>query len=140
MKLTLMNGFTRLAFGMATLAITATAEEGRAIYTMDNATANRVLVFQRGVQGELTAAGSVDTGGAGTGAGLSSQGAVLLSRDNRWLFVCNAGSGEISVFAVTRNGLSLTDKTSSGGQMPVSLALRDNLLYALNAGGGVGGK
>src|SRR5262245_1286171 len=129
MKLTsLMNCFTRLALGIAVLAVTATAEEGGAIYTMDNAAANHVLVFPRGVHGQLTAAGSFDTGGAGTGAGLSSQGAVLLSRDNRWLFVCNAGSSEISVFAVTRNGLSLTDKTSSGGQMPVSLALRHNLL------------
>jgi 6-phosphogluconolactonase (cycloisomerase 2 family) len=142
MKLTLLiNCFTGLAIGMAALATSATAEESGAVYTMDNAAgANHVLAFQRGSQGALTPAGSFDTGGAGAGAGLSSQGAMLLSRDGRWLFVCNAGSSEISVFAVTRHGLSLTDKASSGGQMPVSLALRRNLLYALNAGGGVGGK
>jgi len=141
MKFTsLINWFARLAFGMAALVVSASAEEGGAIYTMDNAVPNHVLAFQRGVQGELTAAGSFETGGSGTGAGLSSQGAVLLSPDGHWLFVCNAGSSEISVFAVTRDGLSLTDRTSSGGQMPVSLAFRHNLLYALNAGGGVGDK
>src|SRR5262249_9696713 len=98
-----------------------------------------VLAFQRGVNGELTGAGSFATGGGGTGAGLSSQGAVVLSRDNRWLFVCNAGSSEISVLAITGNGWSLADKVSSRGQMPVSLALRHKLLYVLNAGGGTGG-
>jgi 6-phosphogluconolactonase (cycloisomerase 2 family) len=136
----LLSICTQFVFGMAAVALTATAEEGGAIYTMDNAAANHVLAFQRGVHGELRVAGSFSTSGAGTGAGLSSQGAVLLSSDNRWLFVCNAGSSEISVFAVTRQGVSLTGKTSSGGQMPVSLAVRHNLLYALNAGGGIGGK
>src|SRR5262245_50808107 len=135
MKLTsLVNYFNRLALGLAVLATTARAEERGAVYTMDNAAGNHVLAFQRGVNGELTGAGSFATGGAGTGAGLSSQGAVLLSRDNRWLFACNAGSSEISVLAITRNGLSLSDKVSSGGQMPVSLALRRNLLYVVNAG------
>jgi 6-phosphogluconolactonase (cycloisomerase 2 family) len=71
---------------------------------------------------------------------LSSQGSILLSRDNRWLFVCNAGSSEISVFAVSREGLTLTDIVDSGGQIPVSLTLRHNLLYVLNAGGGAGDK
>jgi 6-phosphogluconolactonase (cycloisomerase 2 family) len=123
------------------LATTATAEQRGAIYTMDNAAgANHVLAFQRGEDGELTAAGSFATGGAGTGAGLSSQGAVLLSRDNRWVFVCNSGSSEVSVLAVTPDGLALSDTVGSHGQMPVSLALRHNLLYVLNAGGGVGDK
>jgi 6-phosphogluconolactonase (cycloisomerase 2 family) len=134
-----MNYISGLGLGLALLATRATAEEGGAIYTMDNAaTANHVLAFQRGENGKLTSAGNFATGGAGTGAGLSSQGAIALSRDNRWLFVCNAGSSEISVLAVARNGLSLSDKVSSGGQMPVSLALRHNLLYVANAGGGVG--
>src|SRR5690349_14101715 len=109
------------ALGLATLATTALAQPKDAIYTMDNATAgNRVLAFQRAETGELASEGSFATGGTGTGAGLSDQGAILLSQDNRWLFVCNAGSSEISVLAVTRNGLSLADKVSSGGQMPVS--------------------
>ncbi len=142
MKLKLLiNCFAGLALGMAALAANAMPEESGAIYTMDNAAgANHVLAFERSSKGELKTVGSFATGGAGAGAGLSSQGAVLLSRDGRWLLVSNAGSSEISVFAVTQRGLHLTDKTSSVGQMPVSLALRHNLLYVLNAGGGVGGK
>jgi 6-phosphogluconolactonase (cycloisomerase 2 family) len=142
MKFTsLLRYYSGLAFSLALLAPTAKADEGGALYTMDNAAgANHVLIFERSENRGLTGAGSFATGGAGTGAGLSSQGSVLLSRDNRWLFVCNAGSSEISVFAVSREGLTLADKVDSGGQMPVSLALRQNLLYVLNAGGGAGGK
>jgi 6-phosphogluconolactonase (cycloisomerase 2 family) len=53
--------------------------------------------------------------------------------------VCNAGSDEVSVFAVSRHGLQLTDKVASGGQMPISLTFHENLLYVLNAGGYLGG-
>src|SRR5436190_15263035 len=142
MKLTsLLRYCSGLAFSLALLAPTARADQGGALYTMDNESgANHVIAFNRAENGGPTGAGSFATGGAGTGAGLSSQGSLLLSRDGRWLFVCNAGSSEISVLAVTRDGLSLADKVNSGGQMPVSLALRHNLLYVLNAGGGVGDK
>jgi 6-phosphogluconolactonase (cycloisomerase 2 family) len=139
----LINRCSGLALGLALLATTAKADEVGALYTMDNAAAgNHVLAFQRDQTGQLTAGGSFVTGGAGTGtsAGLPSQGSVLLSRDGRWLFVCNAGSSELSVLAVSTEGLTLTDKVGSGGQMPLSLALRHNLLYVLNAGGLVGGQ
>jgi len=63
-----------------------------------------------------------------------------LSGDGRWLFVCNAGSSEVSVMAVSRNGLEVADKVSSGGKMPVSLSPHGDLLYVLNAGGLVGDK
>jgi len=103
---------------------------------MDNAaSANHVLVFQRAENGQITSVGSVTTGGTGTGAGLSSQGAVLLSHDGHWLFVCNAGSDEISVFEITPGNLQLVDKISSGGRLPLSLTQHHNLLYVLNAGG-----
>jgi 6-phosphogluconolactonase len=113
------------------------------VYTMDNAAgANHVLIFRQDDHGALQAAGSVATGGAGTGAnlGLPDQNAVVLSHDGKWLFVCNAGSDEISVFSTEQGGLQLVDKVSSAGQMPLSLALHHNLLYVLNAGGLVGGK
>ena len=110
-----------------------------AVYTMDNSTnGNNVLLFRRAGDGSLTPAGSFPTGGSGTSSGLANQGGVLLSRDGRWLFVCNAGSHEISVFAVTPNGLLLTEKVASEGRRPVSLTLHRNLLYVLNAGGAAG--
>jgi 6-phosphogluconolactonase len=137
--------FTKLCSGLglslALIGTTAKADEEGAVYTMDNAaSANHVLVFQRTENGQITSVGSVATGGTGTGAGLSSQGSVLLSQDRHWLFVCNAGSDEISVFAIARGGLQLADKVSSGGNLPLSLTQRHNLVYVLNAGGTVGDK
>ena len=127
--------------GLAVLGADARADDGGALCTMDNsASGNHVLAFSREENGRLFGQGSFATGGIGSGAGLSSQGSIALSLDGRWLFVCNAGSSEISVMAVTKNGLQLTDKVASGGIMPVSLALQRNLLYVLNAGGGAGDK
>jgi 6-phosphogluconolactonase len=110
-----------------------------AVYTMDNSVAgNNVLAFHRSADGSLTLAGAFPTGGTGTGTGLGNQSALILSRDARWLFACNAGSDEISAFAVTPGGLALSDKVKSEGRRPVSLTLRNGLLYVLNAGGAVG--
>src|SRR5689334_19204925 len=127
-----------LTLGLGLLAGTTRADEPGALYTMDNAAAgNHVLIFQRDEGGHLSNAGSVATGGSGTGTaqGLPSQSSVLLSHDGRWLFVCNPGSSEVSVLAISPRGVAVTDKVDSGGLMPVSLALRHNLLYVLNAGG-----
>jgi 6-phosphogluconolactonase len=127
--------------GLALLGTTAKADEDGVLYTMDNAVGdNHVMAFRREENGSLSAADSIATGGTGTGAGLSSQGSIVLSRDGRWLFVCNAGSSEVSVLSVSRKGLTVVAKASSGGKMPVSLALRDKLLYVLNAGGLAGDK
>jgi hypothetical protein len=142
-RLILTQCFLGLGLGLAVLAPTAMADDGGTLYTMDNAAgANHVLVLESHPNGNLTSGGSFATGGAGTGTaqGLPSQGSVLLSRDGRWLFVCNAGSSEISVFSVGWNGLTLVDKVASGGKMPVSLGLRHNLLYVVNAGGLAGDK
>src|SRR6266540_268852 len=110
-----------------------------ALFTMDNATdGNHVLVYSRAADGTLSFVGEFATGGVGTGAGLGNQGALILSRSGGWLFACNAGSDEISVFRVTPHGLQLTDKVGSGGRRPISLAVHRNLLYVLNAGGLVG--
>ena len=64
----------------------------------------------------------------------------MLSRSAQWLFAVNAGSHELSVFAVHKDGLELTDKLDSGGQRPVSLTQHGHLIYVLNAGGSVGGE
>jgi 6-phosphogluconolactonase len=106
------------------------------VYTLTNsATGNAVAVFQRADDGTLTPDGTVPTGGLGTGANLGSQGAVVLSDDGHELFAVNAGSDSISYFKVKRDGLDLQDTIASGGVRPVSLTVRDHVLYVLNAGG-----
>jgi 6-phosphogluconolactonase (cycloisomerase 2 family) len=107
-----------------------------AVYTMSNSSSgNAILMFHRAANGTLTAAGSFPTGGVGSGGGLGNQGALILSQNNRWLYAVNAGSNDISVFAVRTQGLELTDKVPSGGIQPISLTVDRDLLYVLNAGG-----
>lgn len=138
--------FRRLVVGavvMAALAValvvgvgSASADGGAgAVYTLSNATGgNEVLVFDRAADGTLTAAGRYATGGNGSGKGLGSQGAVVLSEDGTWLFAVNAGSNSVSVFRVRPNGLTLVDRQPSGGMAPISVTNRGSLLYVLNAG------
>jgi 6-phosphogluconolactonase (cycloisomerase 2 family) len=107
-----------------------------AVYVLTNAaTGNEVAIFHRAGDGTLTAAGSVPTGGLGTGAGLGSQGALAFGKGGKLLFAVNAGSNEISVFKVAKAGLTLVDRVASGGVMPISLTTHDDTLYVLNAGG-----
>ncbi len=48
----------------------------------------------------------------------------------------NAGSNDVSLFRVHPKGLRLSAVTSSGGMMPVSVAVHRDLVYVLNAGSG----
>lgn len=117
-------------------SVAAAGKSAGAVYTLSNAAAgNEVLVYDRAAGGQLAFAGAVPTGGLGSGAGLGSQSAVILSKNNRLLFAVNAGSNEISAFAVRPSGLELVDKVASGGETPISLDLHGDLLYVLNAGG-----
>src|SRR5688572_9164132 len=123
----------------STSPVFADDDEGsgrRAVYTITNAAeGNEVAVYERSADGSLTFMASYPTGGLGSGSGLGSQGAVILRENGRRLFVVNAGSNNISVFAVRRNGLELLDVVDSGGEMPISLTLHGRFLYVLNAGG-----
>lgn len=115
--------------------IVAAASEPGGVYTLTNSPAgNAVVAFDRAADGSLTFSGTFATGGLGTGASLASQGAVILSDNGRRLFAVNAGSSEISLFAVNPGGLALLDKVNSGGSNPVSLTVHQNLLFVLNAG------
>ena len=110
-------------------------DEGRvgAVYTMTNAAgSNEVVVFSRAVDGTLTPAGSFPTGGQGAGASLGTQGALRLVQ-NRLLLVSNAGTDDISVFAVKSTDLQLINRIAYGGTRPVSLTVHGRLLYVLNA-------
>ncbi len=112
-----------------------------AVYVATNdATANEVLVFNRFEDGRLELSPQVfPTGGRGTGAGLGNQGGVILSKDDRLLFVVNAGSDDFSVFRVLEDGLVLLEVVASSGRNPISLAQQGSHLFLLNAGGSVGG-
>ncbi len=112
------------------------------VYVNDNtAGTNTIGAFDRHADGTLTPeSGSPFTaGGAGTGAGLASQGAVQISPDGRFLIAVDAGSDQISVLRIRHNGsLRLVHHgvVSSGGALPVSLTIHDDLLYVANAGTG----
>lgn len=107
-----------------------------AVYLATNATAgNQVLVLARAGDGTLSPPQAFSTGGTGTGGGLGNQGGVVLAHGNRRLLVVNAGSNEISVFAVTSDGLELMDRVASGGIRPISVTVFRSLVYVLNAGG-----
>lgn len=107
-----------------------------AVYAMTNAAAgNAVAVFARAGDGSIALDRTVSTGGRGAGAGLGSQGSLVMSDDSKWLYAVNAGSDEISVFAVDRLKLTLTQHIASGGVHPISLTVHGDVLYVLNDGG-----
>src|ERR1700755_1502144 len=107
-----------------------------AVYVQTNdATGNEVTAFSRTQDGALAPLGRYPTGGRGTGSPhLASAGSVVLSDDDRWLLVVNAGSDELSLFAVQPDGLRLADRTGSGGSKPTSVAVSGTLVYVLNNG------
>ncbi len=112
---------------------------GGAVYTMSNAVSgNEILTFDRAPDGSLSAAGAVATGGTGSGSTLSgAQGALVMSRHHRLLFAVNAGSDQISLFAIEHDGgLRLIDVKPSGGHMPISIAVHRRLVYVLNGASG----
>jgi 6-phosphogluconolactonase len=117
------------------MALAAPGAPGTVYVQTNQQAGNEIAIYTRATDGTLTFSTSVSTGGLGTGSGLGSEGSVILSNNGRWLFAVNAGSNEISAFHVNSNGLTFVDKVSSGGTLPISLALYKNVLYVLNGGG-----
>lgn len=106
------------------------------VFTSTNAvSANELLVFAQGSDGQLTLLTRLATQGQGTGTGLGNQGGVTLSRNGRYLFVVNALSNSVSTFAVRRDALTLLSTVASGGLRPVSVTEHDGIVYVLNADG-----
>lgn len=125
-----------LTAGFARPAAAASDAAFGAVYTLTNAASgNEVLVYNRSSDGSIAFQGAYATGGSGSGAGLGSQTALILSENNHWLFAVNAGSDQVSAFAVNADGLELVDVVDSGGTLPVSLTAYKDWLYVLNAGG-----
>ena len=112
------------------------------VYVNDNtAGTNTIGAFDRHVDGTLTpeAGSPFAAGGAGTGAGLASQGALQISPDGRFLIAADAGSNQVSVLRITGNGsLKLVHEgvVPSGGVLPVSISIHGDLVYVANSGNG----
>jgi 6-phosphogluconolactonase len=107
-----------------------------AVYVQTNdATDNEVLAFERRADGGLAPLERFATGGRGTGQPhLPSQSSIVLGGDGEWLLVVNAGSDELSLFAVDGDGLVLSDRVASRGATPTSIAVSGDLVYVLNNG------
>ncbi len=112
------------------------------VYVNDNTKpANTIGAFDRHADGTLTPEPGSPfwAGGAGTGSGLASQGALQFSADGRFLIAVDAGSNQISVLRVRSDGsLSLVPGgvVSSHGVLPDSIAVHGNLVYVANSGAG----
>jgi 6-phosphogluconolactonase len=110
------------------------------VYLDDNtAGTNTIGAFDRHLDGSLTPmpGSPFPAGGAGTGAGLASQGALQLSSNGQYLVAVDAGSDQISVLRVGWDGsLQLVPGgvVPSGGPTPVSVAVHGNLVYVANSG------
>ena len=109
---------------------------GHFLYTESNeAGKNRVLIYEIRPNGSLNYKSAVESGGAGTGAGLGSQGALTVDKDHKLLFAVNAGSNSVSSFKIQDDGnLLLAHTESTDGTNPNSVTVYGSLLYVLNHG------
>lgn len=110
------------------------------VHTNDPA-ANQVIAYARGGDGTLTRQAAYATGGAGgvqQGAPadpLASQDSMVYDAQARMLYVVNAGSNTLSMFAADVTGLQLRQTLPTDGDFPASVAFGHGLVYVLNAGG-----
>ncbi|HMG63745.1 MAG TPA: beta-propeller fold lactonase family protein, partial [Streptosporangiaceae bacterium] len=130
-------------FGAAAPAGASTASPvvGYTYIDGNTAAANTIDAFARHADGSVTplARGPFAAGGAGTGAGLASQGAIQATRDGRYLLAVDAGSNQVSVLRVTRGGVPVPvgRPVASDGKQPVSIAVSPSgLVYVANSGAG----
>jgi 6-phosphogluconolactonase (cycloisomerase 2 family) len=102
---------------------------------------NQILAYRRDRAGALTLSARFDTGGKGgrvDGAvvdPLASQGSLVYDAPHKLLIGVNAGSDSIYAFRVDGAALEQRQVLSAGGHFPVSVAIHDDLVYVLNAGG-----
>ncbi|HEX9598609.1 MAG TPA: beta-propeller fold lactonase family protein [Gaiellaceae bacterium] len=110
-------------------------QAGGFVYVQTNdADHNEVVVFARRSGGELERLGSHLSGGKGSGEPhLPSQSSIVLDGDR--LFLTNAGSDDVSLFALEGDQAALLDRVASGGSTPRSIAVNGDRVYVLNTGG-----
>lgn len=112
----------------------ASYEKGYVYTESNDASQNKIIIYNQNADGSLTWNSTVASGGPGNGAGLGSQGALVLNEDHTLLLAVNAGDNSISSFLVHNDGsLKLADTKSSGGTLPVSVCVNKNLVYVVNS-------
>jgi 6-phosphogluconolactonase len=146
MRTCLAASGTMLAASIGLLGAAGPASAGPAspvvgyTYLDGNTTgSNTIDAFGRHADGSVTPlpGSPFAAGGAGTGAGLASQGAIQVTRDHRWLLAVDAGSSQVSVLRLTAGGVPVLAgrPVSSGGSQPVSVAVSGSgLVYVANSG------
>ncbi|MDN5869551.1 MAG: hypothetical protein L0H73_02330 [Nitrococcus sp.] len=122
-----------------------------AVFAMSNARdGNIVVAYYRNANGTLVEAGRFATGGTGSGSFEDTSNSLVLGTragesapnnliepqngEQQLLFVTNAGSNTISVFAVHEDRLELLDVQDSNGEKPISIIVNKGLVYVLNSG------
>jgi DNA-binding beta-propeller fold protein YncE len=132
-----------IPFATPAFASTAIGGASQAVFVQtDNPSGNQVVAYHRAADGVLSPAGTYATGGrGGILAGsvvdhLASQGSLSYDPLHSLLYAVNAGSDSVSVFGVSGDRLALRQVLGSGGSFPVSVAVRGDLVYVLNALGG----
>lgn len=107
-----------------------------AVYTLSNPSgANQVAAYVRATNGSLSRMGRYDTGGAGSGGGLGSQGALVFDAASDRFFAVNTGDDSISMLALDRAGqLTELSTVDAGGVRPVSVTVRGGTVYVANQG------
>jgi 6-phosphogluconolactonase len=149
-----MRVLTRVAMTIGLLVLaaagaTANARQAAAasdvvghLYVNDNTVGtNTIAAFDRHADGTLTPlrGSPFAIGGAGTGTGIGSQGALQITSDGKYLLAVDAGSNQISVARIDNDGELRPvggGPVASNGVEPVSITVHGSLVYVANAGNG----
>jgi len=135
-RITQASGLLALAAAVATIAAggaSAASDVVGHLYVNDNtAGTNTIAAFDRHADGTLTPlhGSPFAAGGAGTGAGVGSQGALQVTSDGKYLLAVDAGSNQISVLRINSDG-----EVSPVGGGPVSSGGSNYTGFTLNPGG-----
>ena len=112
--------------------------------TTNSASGNSVSGYLVGSDGALSELPGSPFPTFGLGQGLtllaSSDNGIITSENNRFMFVPNRGSNDISVFTIKRNGELVSVPGSpfpTGGVTPASLAISGNTLFVAHMGLGL---
>ena len=105
--------------------------QGAAFALTNRTELNEVIAFARTSDGKLVETGRYSTRGNGLGSDFDTQGGLVLSSDHRFLYACNPGSDDITVFSVQGSNLVFLRKIPAGDE-PLSIAISGNLMYVLD--------